>query len=112
MDNTLGEQPLFNIGVITRVTGVPVATLRVWEQRYGFPKSTRTAGGHRLYSERQIEQIQWVKNQIDGGMKTGEAIRALLRLEPNGPLPPTLHMLQSAVEQPPPNLDILADRLL
>ena len=112
MGTSPGEQPLFNIGVITRVTGVPIATLRAWEQRYGFPQSTRTPGGHRLYSEREIERLQWVKGQIERGMKTGQAINALLRLEQSGALPPTLPPLQSIEGQPPPTLDALAQILL
>ncbi len=112
MGTSPGEQPLFNIGVITRVTGVPVATLRAWEQRYGFPQSTRTPGGHRLYSEREIERLQWVKSQIERGMKTGQAISALLRLEHAGTLPPLLPALKSTEDQPLPNLDALAQLLL
>jgi DNA-binding transcriptional MerR regulator len=81
MESSAREHRLFKIGVVTRVTGVPVATLRVWEKRYGFPKSARTAGGHRLYSERDIELIRWVKSQLDMGMKTSQAMRTLERLE-------------------------------
>ncbi len=75
METSPREQPLFNIGVVTRVTGVATDTLRVWEQRYGFPQSARTPGGHRLYLESDIERIRWVKDQIDRGMKTGQAVR-------------------------------------
>ena len=42
------DESIYNIGVVSRMTGVPVATLRVWERRYGFPRSERTPGGHRL----------------------------------------------------------------
>ena len=40
------DEPLYNIGMVARMTGIPVATLRVWERRYGFPNATRTPGGH------------------------------------------------------------------
>lgn len=72
-----GDEPLYNIGVVTRMTGISKATLRAWERRYGFPDSERTSGGHRLYSERDIIQLRWVKNRIDQGMQTAQAIRAL-----------------------------------
>jgi len=75
------EEPLYNIGVVARMTDIPVATLRVWERRYGFPDSARTAGGHRLYSEHEILRLRWVKARIDEGMQTGRAIRALQHLE-------------------------------
>ena len=78
---TPSEEPLYNIGVVARMTDIPVATLRVWERRYGFPSSARTSGGHRLYSEHEILRLRWVKARIDEGMQTGRAIRALEHLE-------------------------------
>lgn len=71
------ESPLYNIGVVTRMTGISKATLRAWERRYGFPDSNRTSGGHRLYSEKDIVHLRWVKARIDQGMQTAQAIRAL-----------------------------------
>lgn len=81
-----GDEPLYNIGVVTRMTGISKATLRAWERRYGFPDSERTSGGHRLYSERDIIQLRWVKNRIDQGMQTAQAIRALRHQETLGKL--------------------------
>ncbi len=75
------DEPLYNIGVVARMTDIPVATLRVWERRYGFPSSARTGGGHRLYSEQEILRLRWIKARIDEGMQTGRAIRALQHLE-------------------------------
>jgi MerR family transcriptional regulator, light-induced transcriptional regulator len=40
-----------SIGELARQTGVPAATLRSWEDRYGFPSPQRLAGGHRRYDE-------------------------------------------------------------
>ena len=71
------EEPLYNIGVVSRMTGVTMATLRAWERRYNFPESERTAGGHRLYSEKDVMQLQWVKGRIEEGMQTAQAIHAL-----------------------------------
>lgn len=82
----IGDEPLYNIGVVTRMTGISKATLRAWERRYGFPDSERTSGGHRLYSERDIIQLRWVKNRIDQGMQTAQAIRALRHQESLGKL--------------------------
>lgn len=81
------DEPLYNIGVVSRMTAIPVATLRVWERRYNFPESSRTAGGHRLYSEREVMRLRWVKARIDEGMQTGRAIGALRHLEQQDRLP-------------------------
>ncbi|MCU0522262.1 MAG: MerR family transcriptional regulator, partial [Anaerolineae bacterium] len=48
---------IYNIGVVARMTDIPAATLRVWERRYGFPDTARTEGGHRLYSDSDIQQL-------------------------------------------------------
>ncbi len=74
------EEPIYNIGVVERMTDIPAATLRVWERRYGFPDTARTEGGHRLYSEADVEQLQWVKEKVDAGMQTRQAVRALQSL--------------------------------
>jgi DNA-binding transcriptional MerR regulator len=80
------EEPLYNIGVVARMTGVSMATLRAWERRYKFPESERTAGGHRLYSEKDVLRLRWVKDRIDEGMQTAQAINALRHQEQNGNL--------------------------
>ena len=36
-------------------TGVGEATLRAWEQRYGFPEPERLPSGHRRYRESDVE---------------------------------------------------------
>lgn len=75
------EEPLFNIGAVSRMTDIAETTLRVWERRYDFPRSTRTAGGHRLYSHQEIMRLQWIKAQLDEGMQISQSIRALQQME-------------------------------
>jgi DNA-binding transcriptional MerR regulator len=79
-------EPLYNIGVVARMTGISMATLRAWERRYDFPESERTAGGHRLYSERDVLRLRWVKARIDEGMQTAQSINALRHQEETGHL--------------------------
>ena len=71
------DEPLYNIGAVSRMTGITMATLRAWERRYDFPSSKRTSGGHRLYSERDILQLRWVKDRTQEGMQTSQAVAAL-----------------------------------
>lgn len=84
--STGNTEPLYNIGVVARMTGVSMATLRAWERRYDFPESERTAGGHRLYSERDVLRLRWVRDRIDEGMQTAQAINALRHQEATGHL--------------------------
>lgn len=73
----LVDAPLYNIGVVARMTGIPVATLRVWERRYGFPAAARTEGGQRIYSQHEVHRLRWVKARVDEGMQVGKAVHAL-----------------------------------
>ena len=51
------ETPALRIGAVARRTGVAVATLRAWESRYGVLRPSRTEGGHRLYSEEDVDRV-------------------------------------------------------
>ncbi len=80
------NEPLYNIGAVSRMTGISMATLRAWERRYDFPEAERTSGGHRLYSEHAVMSLRWVKERIDEGMQTAQAINALRHQEHTGNL--------------------------
>lgn len=81
---TGNDEPLYNIGVVSRMTGISMATLRAWERRYEFPSASRTLGGHRLYSEKDIMQLRWVRDRIEEGMQTAQSINALRHQEQTG----------------------------
>lgn len=66
--------PTFNIKVVVQETGLKPDTLRVWERRYGLPNPERTAGGHRLYSERDIATVKWLLERRKEGMSIGRAV--------------------------------------
>ncbi len=47
---------------------LPVATIRNWEQRYAAVVPERSAGGQRLYSRDQVEQLRYVASQVARGL--------------------------------------------
>jgi DNA-binding transcriptional MerR regulator len=53
------------------------ATIRTWETRYGYVVPQRSQGGQRLYSRDQVDQLRFVKEQVEGGRRPGEAHRLL-----------------------------------
>lgn len=59
---------------VAKRTGVPAATLRMWESRYGFPRPERLESGHRRYSEDECERIQQVVRDRDSGLSLPAAI--------------------------------------
>ncbi|MEX0674698.1 MAG: MerR family transcriptional regulator [Gaiellaceae bacterium] len=80
-----GDLAIYSIGAVERMLGVPAATIRNWEERYGLVKPERSGGGHRLYSRTQVEQLRFVKERVDGGLQPAEAHRLLgERLEGGG----------------------------
>jgi DNA-binding transcriptional MerR regulator len=66
--------PDLTIGAVAEETGVSVAVLRAWEQRYGFPTPVRSTSGHRRYTADQIDQIRQVLRDRQGGMSLDAAI--------------------------------------
>lgn len=59
---------------VTRRTGVETATLRMWEQRHGFPDPERLPSGHRRYSHIDVELIRQVTRDRETGLGLKAAI--------------------------------------
>lgn len=68
---------LLPIGELARRTGVNPVTLRAWERRYGLLKPQRTAKGHRLYPEEQVERVKAILAWLERGASVGQ-VRELL----------------------------------
>ena len=66
---------VYNTRAVVQRTGVPADTFRAWERRYGIPNPIRTEGNHRLYSERDIALIRWLRERTDEGMTISQAIQ-------------------------------------
>jgi DNA-binding transcriptional MerR regulator len=80
-----GALAIYSIGAVERMLGIPAATIRNWEERYGLVKPERSGGGHRLYTRTQVEQLRFVKERVDRGLQPAEAHRLLgERLEGGG----------------------------
>jgi DNA-binding transcriptional MerR regulator len=70
-------RPIFSISAVARMLGIPVATIRTWEDRYGLVVPDRNASGHRLYRRDQIEQLRFVHDRMAEGLSTADAHRLL-----------------------------------
>ena len=67
------ETPALRIGAVARRTGVAVTTLRAWESRYGVLRPGRTEGGHRLYSEEDVDRVLAVLRLTSQGWSVSAA---------------------------------------
>ncbi len=68
------SQDGLSIGELARLTGVPAATLRSWEDRYGFPRPQRLEGGHRRYTEGDTALIAEILRLRTSGLSLQTAI--------------------------------------
>ena len=65
------SQPSFRSGAAARMAGMPVATLRIWEQRYQAVQPTTAPSGHRLYSVTDIERVTLMRQLTQQGHAIG-----------------------------------------
>jgi MerR family transcriptional regulator, light-induced transcriptional regulator len=75
------DVPLMNVKAVVQQTGISGPTLRAWERRYKILSPDRAHNDYRLYSERDIAIIQWLKDRVDVGMSISQAIAFFRHLE-------------------------------
>ena len=77
----LPAEPVYNTQAVVQRTGVPADTFRAWERRYGLPVPQRTGCNQRLYSDRDIATINWLRDQTKSGMTISQAIELFRKRE-------------------------------
>ncbi|GAB4430628.1 MAG: hypothetical protein Kow0031_11530 [Anaerolineae bacterium] len=78
------DLPTFNLKAVVQETGLKQDTLRAWERRYGLPSPERTPGGHRLYSQRDIDTLKWLVARQQEGLSISRAVDLWQRLLDEG----------------------------
>ena len=68
------DRPLFNTKAVVQQTGIPAATLRAWERRYALFSPKRAENDYRLYTERDIVLLRWLRGRVEDGMSISQAI--------------------------------------
>lgn len=76
--------PAYNLNVVVRETGIKPDSLRAWERRYELPQPSRTEGGHRLYSDRDIATVRWLNERLDEGLRIKQAVNLWKEMESSG----------------------------
>jgi DNA-binding transcriptional MerR regulator len=68
------KPPLYyNLGAVIRETGLNPDTLRAWERRYNLPQPTRSDGGQRLYTQKDLEILHWLIKKQETGLRISQA---------------------------------------
>jgi len=66
---------------LSEQTGVAAGTIRMWEQRYGFPEPARTAAGYRVYTEQDVVALRRVVAYRSRGLSVPAALERARSLE-------------------------------
>ena len=61
----------FKIGAVSRITNIPVDTLRIWERRYRVVVPIRSNNSDRLYQKDDINRLTLLKMLVDRGHAIG-----------------------------------------
>jgi MerR family transcriptional regulator, light-induced transcriptional regulator len=72
-----GDASFHRSGAVAQMLRMPVATLRVWERRYGVTQPERSPSGRRLYSADDVRRLALLKQLTD----IGHAIGSLASLD-------------------------------
>jgi MerR family transcriptional regulator, light-induced transcriptional regulator len=108
----LSDAPKYAIKTVCAQTGILPVTLRAWERRYKLLQPRRTSGNYRLYSDRDIALLRWIKSRVEGGMTISRVVDEFHAMRRAGqwpeaaPVPPSAPLVESAT---PP--DVYARRL-
>src|SRR4051794_2617767 len=79
------ERPTLRIGELSRRVGVSDHLLRAWERRYGLLRPVRSAGGFRLYSQKDLERVQRMQQYLAEGLSPAQAAQTAIAGElPSG----------------------------
>ncbi|RSD28388.1 MerR family transcriptional regulator [Mesobacillus subterraneus] len=79
---------MYSIKQVSELLDIPAVTIRAWENRYNVVTPTRTEGGHRLYSQNDVDTLKWIKEQVhEKKIKISDAVRMLQDTPPAPVLP-------------------------
>ncbi|MBL1141511.1 MAG: MerR family transcriptional regulator [Proteobacteria bacterium] len=64
-------ETVFKIGAVSKITNIPVDTLRIWERRYSVVVPVRSKNADRLYKTEDINRLTLLKMLVDRGHSIG-----------------------------------------
>jgi MerR family transcriptional regulator, light-induced transcriptional regulator len=100
------DTPKYSIKVVSNQTGIRTVTLRAWERRHEVLNPHRTENRYRLYSERDVAILRWIKSRVDNGIPISNAANELHSMMREGAWPeavPPLSGIQTVTNSPPPD---------
>lgn len=77
------DEPIYNMKAVEQQTNISAATLRAWERRYMLVEPKRTPSGYRLYSDRDVALLRWVRLQMNDGLTISRVVAMLEGMRSN-----------------------------
>ncbi len=71
MLSSMSAEPL-QIGAVAKKSGISIDAIRFYEKVGLLPSPSRTKGGHRLYSQRELEDLQFIQQAQQLGFSLAE----------------------------------------
>ena len=68
---------LLTISMVGRLVGIPSPTIRSWERRYQLPIGTRSAGGHRRYTDADVRILTRMRDEVAAGRLAADVAAAV-----------------------------------
>lgn len=78
------DEPRYTIKAVSVQTGIRPVTLRAWERRHDLLSPHRSENRYRLYSERDVAILRWIKSRVDGGISISNAVTELRQMTRSG----------------------------
>jgi MerR family transcriptional regulator, light-induced transcriptional regulator len=98
---TVSDTPQHTIKTVCAQTGILPVTLRAWERRYKLLKPRRTSGNYRLYSDRDVALLRWVRGRMEAGMSISRVAAEFQALRRAGQWPEAVtHLPPEPLAQP------------
>jgi len=72
-NESISVTPKYLIGSVTKLTGLSIDVVRVWERRYGAVRPARSGGGTRLYSDADIYRLKRLRQAVENGYSISQA---------------------------------------
>jgi methanogenic corrinoid protein MtbC1 len=91
----LPDEPKYTIKSVASKTGIRPVTLRAWERRHEVLNPHRADNRYRLYSERDVAILRWLKNRTDEGISISNAVSELRSLTSSNNWPEAIPTIPS-----------------
>ncbi len=95
------DEPKYTIKNVCHQTGILPVTLRAWERRYEVLIPHRSDNRYRLYSERDVAVLRWIKGRVDEGVPIRNAATELRAMLKKGLWPEAVSAAPVAVREVP-----------